>query len=182
MTAPTQDQTAVLRDATVASLTTYGVSLGDVAVPIEAERIDPIGITDVPRIVVYTDDSAATDSRAGTAPAFAVTAQIIVQAVVAHAEKADALAALDALIAQIKDGLLSDPAWVKQFAVATSMRTQRAVRGEGNQSLADGRILIECEWREIYPPRVTQPLATITFATNPPAGTPDIASGVVLAT
>ncbi len=80
MTVPAKDQTATLRDATVATLLAYGVTVDGGAVPVEAERIDPVEIQDVPRIVVYTDDSASTDSRGGTAPDFAVTAQIIVQA------------------------------------------------------------------------------------------------------
>ncbi len=172
----------MLRDATVASLLAYGVVLGGVAVPVEAERVDPLAIADVPRIVVYTDDSAATESRAGTAPAFAVTAQIVVQAVCAHAKQPDVLADLDALIAQIKDALLGDPVWVQNFAVCTSMRTQRAVRGESNQSLGDGRVLFECSWREIYPPRITQPLATVTLTTSPPAGTQPISAGVTIPT
>ncbi len=182
MSNPTQDQTAILRDATVASLLAYGVALGGVAVPVEAERIDPVALADVPRIVVYTDDSAASDSRAGTAPAFTVTAQIIVQAVCASATQAAVLADLDALIAQIKDCLLGDPVWVQNFAVCTSMRTQRSVRGEGTQSLGDGRILFECTWREIYPPRITQPLATVTLTTEPPAGTQPISAGVSIST
>lgn len=182
MTHPTKDQTALLRDATMASLVAYGVLLDGVAVPVEAERIDPVEVQDVPRIIVYTDDSASSDSRGGTAPAFAVTAQIVVQAVAAAALQADALAALDALIAQIKDGLLSDPDWVKQFANAASMRTQRAMRGDGAKSLADGRVLIECTWREIYPPRVTQKLATVTLTTNPSAGTQPLSSGVIIPT
>ncbi len=178
MPVPEKDQTTILRDATVSSLLGYGVQVEGVAVPVEAERIDPLETEDVPRIVVYTDDSASTDSQGGTAPAFAVTAQIVVQAVVAGARKADALARLDTLIAQVKDCLFSDPAWVRLFGVAGSMRTQRAVRGEGKQSLADGRILIECGWREIYKPRVTTPLSTATLTTTPPDGTPPIKAGV----
>jgi hypothetical protein len=179
---PTQDQTAILREAAVTALLAYGVVLDAVAVPVESERVDPVEDGDMPRIVIYGDDNGITASPAGTAPAFDVTCTLVVQALAQRAQRADAVTDIDALVAQIKDGLLGDPQWLQIPATIRSLRTQRTFKHEGRRVLGEARLQIECAWREIYPPRITQPLATVTLTTTPPDGTQPIESGVTIPT
>jgi len=182
MSDPLEDQAAIVRKAAVASLVAYGIMLDGALVPVEDERIDTVE-SDIDQIIeVYADENGATASRAGTAPAFDITLQLIVQAVVRRANKSAAVAASDAIIAQVKDALLSDGNWVKLSANLPNFRVTRSLKPETERVVGDTRILIECAWREVYPPRVVQQLGTITFTTTPPAGTVPIAAGVTLQT
>jgi hypothetical protein len=180
VTNPTQDQTAIIRQGAVTSLTTYGVVADGVTVPVESERVDPVEDGDLPRIVIFADDNGTTASSAGTAPAFDVTATFIVQALAQRAIRDDAVADIDTMVAQIKDCLLGDPVWVALSANIASVKVTRSFKFEGRRVLGDARVMIECTWKEIYPPRVTTPLVTVTQTTNPPAGTQSIASGGTL--
>lgn len=166
---PSQDLAARVRDAAVASLTAYGILD---AGRIEAERIDNVATGDMPRIVVFADETADSKSPAGTAPAFDVTIHLIVQALVERATKQDAIAQLDALIAQVKDGLLEDPEWVALTDAIHSVRTQRSYKHETERIIGDGRVQIDCVAKNIlYRPRVTQPLKKITVTVAVPATT-----------
>jgi hypothetical protein len=176
------DHTAAIREAAVVSLLAYGVTTTDGAVPVESERVDPVEDGDMPRIVVFADENATTASAAGTAPAFDVTATLVIQVLAQRAARADAVADLDAMIAQVKDCLFGDPAWVKLSQNIGSVRVSRSLRFEGRRVLGDARIQIECAWREIYPPRVAMPLSNITLTTAPPSGTQAIAAGVIIPT
>ena len=180
--AVSQDQTAIIRQAAIASLTAYGVVAAGQIVPIESERVDPVEDGDMPRLVIFADDSGTTASAAGSAPSFDVTATFIVQALAQRAERTDAVADIDALVAQIKDCLFGDPAWVALSQNITSVRVSRSFKFEGRRVLGDARVMIECTWREVYPPRVAQTLATITLTAAPAAGTQSIAAGTILAT
>lgn len=177
---PSPDLTTLIRDRAVLSLAGYPLTLDGRPVPVEAERIDVVETGATPRVIVYADENATSKSRGGTAPAFDVTMQMVVQCLVSRATRADAVADIDALIAQVKDGLLRDPNWVKLMANVHSFRVQRSFKPEGDLIIGDGRLLIEGGWTEIYRPRVSQPLSTITLTTTPPAGTPAIAAGVTL--
>jgi hypothetical protein len=179
---PTQDQAAILREATVASLVGYGVTAAGVAVPVESERVDPVEDGAMPRIIVYADDSATSDSGPNTAPAFAVTCTLVLQMLAQRAQRADAVADLDAMIAQTKDALFSDPTWAALSAGISTVRVSRSLKFEGHRVLGDARMQIECTWREVYPPRVRQVLSTVTLTTTPPDGTQAIAAGSTLGT
>jgi hypothetical protein len=188
---PLQDQTAILREGTVASLIAYGVTANNGLVPVESERVDPVEDDgtpapatppNMPRIIVYADENAGSASKAGTAPAFDVTATLVIQALAQRAALADAVADLDAMIAQVKDCLFGDPIWVGLTQNVASVRVTRSLKGKGRRVLGDGRVMIECTWREIYAPRVVQTLSTITLTTNPPANTQPIAAGATIPT
>ena len=182
MITPTEDHTTRVRRAAVASLRAYGLVLDGAQVPVEDERIDAIQSSVGQLISVFADESGATASRAGTAPAFDVTCQIIVQALVRRAGRADVVAGVDALIAQVKDCLFRDSEWLRLVQNISSTRVVRAFKPEAEQAVGDGRLLVECTWREIYPPRVVQQLGGVNFTTTPPNGTPPISAGVTLAT
>ena len=176
----TQDLTAQIRDAAVVSLTTYGIAAAGAFCPVEAERVDPVEDGNMPRVIVFADDNGTTASAAGTAPAFDVTASFIVQCLAQRAARADCVADIDALVAQVKDCLFGDPAWVAMSQNISSMRVSRSFRFEGHRVLGDARVMIECTWREIYQPRVVTRLITVTETTTPPAGTQAIEFGVTL--
>lgn len=172
MTLPTQDLAAQIREAAATALRDYGVALGGAAVPVESERVDPLEDGALPRIVIYADDNGSAASRGGTAPSFDVTLQLVVQALVGRALRADAVADIDALVAQIKDGLFGDAGWVKLSAGLPSYRVTRSFKADGSRVVGDARMLVEATWRETYAPRVTQHLRKIVLTTEFPAGTP----------
>jgi hypothetical protein len=169
---PAQDQTAKLREGAVASLLAYGVWAAGKAVPVESERVDPVQSLDMPRIIVFADDSGESASKGGTAPAFDVTATLVVQMLAERALRADAVADLDAMIAQVKDCLFSDPAWLALSANVASVRTTRSLKYRDAVVLGDARMQIDCTWKEIYLPRSTnQRLRLVSMASTPPLGT-----------
>ncbi len=138
----------------------------------ERERVDPVQAGDMPRLILYADDDATGASSAGTAPALDVTLTLIVQALTERATRDDAVADIDALVAQVKDCLLSDPGWVKLSQAIPSVRVQRSFKPQGEMIIGDARIQLTCTWREIYPPRVTQPLDLITVTIVPQPAPP----------
>ena len=175
------DHTARIRNAAAASLLGYVVTAdNNAAVPVEIERATVVEDGAMPRILLYADDEAVTESRGGTAPAFEVTMTLVVQALAQRAVLADCIADIDAMVAQIKDCLFGDPAWVKLSQNLGSVKTKRQFKAEGRRFLGDARVEIECSWKELYPPRVSQPLATVTLTTEPPLGTQAIAAGATL--
>jgi hypothetical protein len=157
-----------VRDAAVAVLRDYGTIAED---RIEAERIDPVGSGDMPRVSVFADESGETASRAGTAPAFDMTGHLVLQCLVERATKDEAIADLDLLIWQVKEALFSDAAWVKLTANIASVTTQRSFRGDRDMILGDGRLRIDVTWRDLYPPRITQMLSKMTVTVAVPATT-----------
>ena len=158
----------VLREATVAVLLAAGTTAG---AAIESERIDAVAEGDMPRVLVFADADAEGVGGGGTAPAFDVTLNLVVQCLVEAARHPDAVAALDLLMMQVQDALLSDPTWLSLGAAVKNVKTTRSLKPEGDRVVGDGRLQIALTWTEIYRPRVTQPLSLITVATTPPAGT-----------
>ena len=163
-----QDYATQIREAAVASLIAYGTLAGS---SVESERVDKVAPGDMPRLLVFGDDEASGQSEAGGPPVFEVTLTLVVQALVERAQKPDAVADLDTMIAQIKDALLSDPVWVKMSARIGSVRVTRAFRGEDQQIIGDARVQITCLCRETYPPRIPDTLGKIVFTERVPSGT-----------
>lgn len=172
-----QDQATEIREAAVASLLAYQTIAGD---RVESERVDPVESGDTPRLIVMADDAAEGISRGGAAPAFRTTLTLMIHAQVEHAQRGDAVAALDTLIAQVKDALLGDPDWVRLSENIPSLRVTRSFKGDNARIIGDGRIVITCTWIEIYPPRITTPLSTVTLTTIKPAGTPPVSAEINL--
>ncbi len=158
----------VLREATVFTLLAASTIAG---AAIESERVDAVAAGDMPRVLVFADEDAEGTGNGGTAPSFTVTLNMVVQCLVEGARRADAVAALDLLMMQVKDALLSDPTWLSLSAAVKSVKTTRSLKPDGDRVVGDGRLQIALEWTEIYRPRVTQPLSLVTAATTPPAGT-----------
>ncbi len=179
---PLLDTTAAFRNLTVARLQAYGVlsSLAPagapLGVPCEAERMDPLDWRDLPRIVVLADEQATLKSQGGGAPSLAITANVVIQCLSAQARKDDALAEIDAMIAQVKDCLLRDPAWTAAMWRLQEIRTQRSFRPENALVIGDGRLLLTCELGIVtYSPRVTVPLSGVDFTASMPGARPGAA-------
>lgn len=169
-TLPTQDFTAQLRDAAVISLLAYN---GIAGAAVEAERVDVVPSGSMPRIVVFADDDGQVKSRAGTSPVFDVSGTLVVQCLAERATKADAVADLDALVAQVKDCLLRDPVWLTLAGRIDRLRTQRSYKPQGERIIGDARIEITCAWVESYaPPRITTVLDGIDVTITGPASAP----------
>lgn len=175
---PVGDMLTSLRDAAVASLLAYGTLAFDA---VEAERIDTVPSGSMPRVLVFADEEGQAKSRGGTAPAFDMTGTLIVQCLVERAQRADAVADLDALIAQVKDCLFGDPAWTKLSGPIGSVATQRSFKMQGERIVGDGRVRITLSWIDKYPPRITTPLNTIDITIGPPLSPPGAAAPVPVA-
>jgi hypothetical protein len=166
------DLAVEIRDRAVQVLIEQNTLAGD---RVEAERVDPVESGDTPRIIVFADETANTDSQAGTAPAFGVTLNLAIDCLVEHAQRVDVMRALDLLVYQVKEALFGDAAWVKLSQNLGSYRTARKFEGRNNLILGTARILIACTWRATYRPRIDRPLKTITLSplpTTPPHATP----------
>ena len=157
-TPPAQDRAALLRSTTADVLRVAGTIAGTA---VEQERVDPIAPGDTPRLVVFLDQTAETDSPAGTAIRFKVTANLTIQALVQRAQLPDAVADLDTLIAQVKYALLTDTAWVELTGTVTTLRVTSSFRSGGDYITGDARIQMTLIWMEIYNPDAITPLNTI---------------------
>jgi hypothetical protein len=170
---PRDDEVSRLRERTVAVLLDYGTIAEH---RVEAERIDPVPTTtgqappSMPAIIVFADETGDCASGAGTAPAFDVTCHLILQCLTQRAKREDAVADLDALIAQAKDALFADARWVRGITKIASYQTQRSFKRESEQVLGDGRVRIEVLIaKEIHRPRVETALDTIAITVGVPA-------------
>lgn len=166
---PTQDLAAQIRDAAVASLLAYGTLAG---ANVERERFDPVESGDMPRLIIFADDTATVASAAGTAPAFDVTMTLMVDALTERAARDDAVADIDALVAQVKDCLLGDASWVALSQSVTGVAVTRLFKPQDQMIVGAARIRMTMTWRELYPPRVVQPLATIDITLGSPPAPP----------
>ena len=158
----------MLREATVSALLAAGTIAG---AAIESERIDAVAEGDMPRVLVFADVDGEAAGNGGTAPIFDVTLNLVVQCLVEAARHPDAVAALDLLMMQVQDALLTSSDWLKLLTAVKSVKTTRSLKPEGDRVVGDGRLQIGLTWTETYHPRETQPLSLITVATTPPAGT-----------
>lgn len=161
---PPWELATAIRELTVLVLGQYPAFAG---IPIESERVDPVGPNETPRLIVFADVEGHTRVQAGSVPDFDVTMHLVVQATVRRARVADAKADVDAMIAGIKDCLLRQPLWVMQSQRIASFRDSRTSRHEGDKVLFDGRVQIDCVWPEKFMPIITQPLSKITVAIGP---------------
>lgn len=149
MILPAQDHAAALRCLTWSILTAAGTDAGD---RVEQERIDPVQDGDVPRLVIFMDQSGQTDSPAGGPPRFTVTAQLTIQALVQDARLPRAVIALDRLVAQTKYVLLCNPDWVRMATNIQTIRVTNSFKGGGDLITGDARIQITMTWWETYAP------------------------------
>jgi hypothetical protein len=173
---------AIVREGAVTSLAAYGVTADGGTVPVESERMDVVQNGDMPRILVFGDDSGQLVSKAGTAPAFDITGTLVIQCFAQRAVRTDVLADIDAMIAQVKDCLFCDAVWLALSSNVMQVRVTKIFKYQGERFVGDARVQIDLAWREVYPPRVTQALTKITLTSTPPAGTQAIAAGATLAT
>lgn len=136
---------------------------------VESDRVDEVAAGSMPRLIVYATDDYAGESRGGTAPRFQVTATVIVQCLVEHAQQRDAQGMLRTLIFQAMDALLCDPDWVQLTENVASVRVVRTYKAEGERIVGDGRIAFTATWRETWPPRVADKLTKVdlTSAVQP---------------
>lgn len=155
------DQAARIRNVAVDVLRAQ-IPFSEPAKQIEAERIDAVETGSMPRIVVYGDETATSRTAAGGPLGFEVTLNLGVEIFVERAQAADAVAALDLLIAQVKDALFSDPVWTQMFRHVPSFHTTRKYTSD-EMIVANARLLITCVWFENYPARPGTPLTTIAM-------------------
>lgn len=147
-----QDQAALIRSTTANILLAANTLAGD---RVEQERVDGVAEGDTPRLIVMADQTAQTDSQAGTALTFQVTANLIVQALVEDTLLSNVVAKLDTLTAQIKDALFCDPAFTMLFQNVSSFRVVSLFKDGGAYITGDAHILISGTWREVYNPNPT---------------------------
>ncbi|MDE1905029.1 MAG: hypothetical protein KGH75_01080 [Rhodospirillales bacterium] len=157
----------MIREAAVAAIIGYGTIAGS---DVESERVDGVASGDMPRVIVFADETAISASKGGW-PSFEVTLTLSMHCLVERAAKADAVRDLDTLAAQVRDALLADPVWPTLPAEIGNIRTARSFKPEGERIVGEARVTVECSWTESYVPRVVTPLDTVTVTTNPPAGT-----------
>lgn len=163
---PTGDELTALRDAAVASLLAYNTLAG---ANVEAERVDPVPTGALPRILVFADESGTCKDQAGGAPVFDMTGTISVLCLTQRAQRADAVADLDALVAQVKDCLLGDPKWTPLSSRIQSVQTVRKLNAQGDMVLGEAMVTIGCAWIAGYPPRLTTQLSAVNVTIGAPA-------------
>ena len=144
-----QDQAALIRSTAAQLLAAANTIAGP---RVEQERVDGVTEGDTPRLIVFADQSAQTDSQAGTALNFQVTVNIVVQALVEDAILADAVGKLDTLTAQVKAALFTAPAFTMLMQNVASYRVTASYKQGGAYIAGDARILITGTWRETYNP------------------------------
>ena len=158
-TAPAQDHAALIRSTTTAILAAAGTIAGT---SVDQERIDPIEPGDMPRLIVFMDQSGETDSQAGPAVRFKMTGNLTIQALVQRARLADAVTDLDTLVAQTKYALLTSTPWVELTSNVPTLRVTSTFKSGGDYVTGDARLQITAIWFETYNPDVTTPLNRIT--------------------
>lgn len=136
---------------------------------IEWERVSDVAPGDTPRIILHSSDEAQTEAEAGTAPRFKTTLTMIAQCLVDAARPEDCQAQLRLLVQQVRDTLLSTPAFTTLPECITQIKISRTYKGMDKRIVGDGRILIAMTWRETFNPTAT-PFETITFAPNSDPG------------
>lgn len=161
-----------IRELTVATLIAQQTLAGSA---VESDRVDGLDDSDMPRIIVFSQEEAEGAAGPSTAPAFHVTLTLVVQALITRATKADAQADLDAIVDQIKIALLEDPVWNRQAAEIASMRVSRRFDGAADRIVGDGRVEFTLRWREEYQTRVPDVLNGINIRID--AGRPFDATG-----
>lgn len=167
------DHAALVRRAAVQSLlATPTLALNRV----EDHRLDNIPSGDMPRITISADEHMEGISQAGTEPKFEVKLSLLVEAFAERASRWDVVEDIDVLIAQIKNGLLSDPNWVQMSSAIDRIVVRRRFDTRGERYLGHGQVMMELSWRESYPPRIPDTLERIDidvqFGVAPPAPPP----------
>ena len=144
-----RDQAALIRFTTAQILRAAGAIAGD---RVEQERVEGVAEGDTPRLIIFADQTAQTDSQAGTALTFTATINLVIQALVEDANLSDALDKLDTLTAQVKDTLFAAPTFTTLLQNVSSFRVTSTFKKGGAYTTGDARILITGTWRETYNP------------------------------
>lgn len=153
---PVADRAAWVRDLTVDTLVAYGTPAED---RVEALRTEGIPDGDMPRLVVTTEEDL--DGIEVAPPGFEVTCRLIVSAYAEHAQRADAIATVDTLVAQVREALLGDPTWVRSLSRITSVKVVRHWQTHAARIVAEAHTQFTTTWFERYPPRVPDVLTGI---------------------
>lgn len=153
-----QDQAALIRSTTAAILLAANTIAGT---RVEQERTDPVAEGDTPHLIVQADQSAQTDSQAGTALTFVVTSNLIIQALVEDADLPAAVAKLDTLTEQVKDALFTSPQFTMLMQNVASFRVLSTFKSGSAYIVGDARIIITGTWRETYNPNVGVPFGGV---------------------
>jgi hypothetical protein len=168
---PGAERPAWIRDAAVAVLRAYKPLSGTA---ISRVHVDPMQSGDYPAINVFLEKESRTSiSKGAGAPSFEVRSTIGLQLLVQRAGEDDAIRDLDALRVNVLEALLADPIWPRLDLAKPDGDLTFDLGFKTNGELLTGEALasIECgPWTEIYDPRVTSPLNTVTLQTD--AGRP----------
>jgi hypothetical protein len=139
---------------------------------VQEERIDDIAYGDTPRIVIFADQNGQTESQAGTAVRFQVTINLVIQALVQHADLDATRDDLDTLVAQIKNTLFSAPSITTAMENIASFRVVSTFKGSGEGITGDARIQVTGTWRETYNPTLGPALSGLNVTTEVGAAAP----------
>jgi hypothetical protein len=170
-----RDRAAAVRFTTASILAAADTLAGG---RVEEERIDEIAYGDTPRLIVFADQNAQTESQGGSAVRFVVTVNLVIQALVQHATLDAARDNIDTIVLQIKTALLCNTTFVLTMENIVSYRIVSTFKGGGEGITGDARIQITGTWREIYQPVPGPPLSAIGVNTSQPgtAGTGNTAT------
>jgi hypothetical protein len=168
-----RDQAATIR-ATAARVLAAAGTLA--ASRVEQERIDEIAYGEGPRLIIFADQNAQTESQGGTAVRFTVTINLVIQALVQHATLDAARDDLDTIVAQTKTALLCNSEFVTLMENIASIRIVSSFKSGGEGITGDARIQLTGTWREIYQPQPGPALSLIAAKTTEIGHTPTIES------
>ncbi len=173
--APLLDEVAALRNLAADVLALYGVLApgapagAPLGVPVEVERLDPYPDEDLPRIAVFADEQAINAARANGVPVLDITATLTVACLAVDASKTAVVAAVDAMIAQVKDALLRSPTFLGSIWLVEEVRTARSFKPQAQRIVGEGRLVLTVKIaRKTYEPRVTTPFGGLDATILPP--------------
>lgn len=144
---------------------------------VDTDRDVPVDATKLPAITLYTwNDSSELLSKAGTAPEYLTTLDLIVIARVAAADIGTVRTALKQLVDQIKETLLRAPSLYRNATGAIDvirigrLSTKMTIQGESNTNIGEAVLTFPVEYQDEFAPIITQPLRRIAVTFAPNAG------------
>lgn len=141
---------------------------------VEQERMSPLVAAEIPHLNVFMDESGEAEYQGYVR--FRVTGKLQIKATAQRARLADAIDDLDTLVAQVKDALWGDPAWVRLANQVLSFSVQCNYRADADLHQAEALIQMSCEWREEALPRAAGPLAGLNVTLN--SGVPGVTAPI----
>lgn len=146
-------------------------------------RTTPLPQNKLPALLIYTNGEDLRSISIG-APRFRVSLELAIEAVCDGATDDGLGDALDDLCAAIKDKLLTDPNWIRQFERISGVRTDISADVAGDRRLAAAKLVFTLEFVASYPPNLDTAanLSTVQLAvdTIAPDGDPEVTATITL--